>query len=87
MPNVGSVCWAMILILKLYCFQTHSMSMKLRAASGTYNVRASELERNCKTIKTVHCVVQFLDDTEAAFEIDVGSSCFKVHSIIIKKYI
>ena len=48
------------------------MSMKLRASSGTYNVRASELARD-KTIKTVKCVVHFLDDTEATFEIDVGT--------------
>ena len=47
--------------------------MKLRASSGTYNVRASELARD-KTIKTVKCVVHFLDDTEASFEIDVSKA-------------
>ena len=48
------------------------MSMKLRASSGTYNVRASELARDKPIMKTVKCIVHFLDDSEAAFEIDVS---------------
>lgn len=48
------------------------MSVKLRASSGTYNVRASELARDRPVVKTVRCVVRFLDDTEAPFEIDVS---------------
>ena len=54
------------------------MSMKLGASSGTYNVRASELARNKPVTKSIRCVVRFLDDSEAIFEIDV--------SIIIHRY-
>ena len=49
------------------------MSVKLRASSGTYNVQASELARDMRQpVKTVRCIVHFLDDTEATFEIDVS---------------
>lgn len=67
-------CFVCILMMFLFSFpeERGSMSMKLRASSGTYNVRASELARD-KTIKTVKCVVHFLDDTEASFEIDVST--------------
>ncbi|KAK2151210.1 hypothetical protein LSH36_372g03023, partial [Paralvinella palmiformis] len=46
------------------------MSVKLRASSGSYNVRASEMARDRPITKTVPCTVHFLDDTEATFEID-----------------
>ncbi|XP_064647817.1 tyrosine-protein phosphatase non-receptor type 4-like isoform X4 [Lineus longissimus] len=48
------------------------MSMKLRASSGTYNVRASEMAREKVPAgnKTVRCIVRFLDDTEHGFDID-----------------
>ena len=49
------------------------MSVKLRASSGTYNVRASEMQRDRPIIKTVRCHVHFLDDTEAEFEVDVST--------------
>ena len=48
------------------------MSMKLGASSGTYNVRDSELARNKPVTKSIRCVVRFLDDSEAIFEIDVS---------------
>ena len=47
------------------------MSMKLRATSGTYNVRESEQARD-NLAKTVRCSVHFLDDVEASFEVDVS---------------
>ena len=47
------------------------MSMKYRATSGTYNVRATEMARD-KSVKTVRCIVHFLDDTETTFDIDVS---------------
>ena len=47
------------------------MSLRLGSASGTYNVRASELARDRPTSKMVKCVVRFLDDSEATFEIMV----------------
>ena len=49
--------------------------MKLRASSGSYNVRASELASQVSRpgfARTVTCTVYFLDDTEASFEIDVS---------------
>ena len=52
--------------------EARSMSMKLRASSGTYNVRASEQARDFKAVKTVRCVVHFLDDTEVILDIDVS---------------
>ena len=52
------------------------MSMKLGASSGTYNVQASELARNKPVTKSVRCVVRFLDDSEAVFEIDVSTTDF-----------
>ncbi|KAG1704009.1 Tyrosine-protein phosphatase non-receptor type 4 [Nymphon striatum] len=48
------------------------LSMSRRAfvsgSSGTYNVRASELARE-KHIKTIHCTVFFLDESQHTFEI------------------
>ena len=52
------------------------MSMKLGASSGTYNVRASELARD-KTVKSIKCLVHFLDGTEATFELDVSIRQFE----------
>ena len=49
------------------------MSMKYRATSGTYNVRATEMARD-KSVKTVRCIVHFLDDTETTFDIDVSTA-------------
>ena len=52
------------------------MSVKLRASSGTYNVRASEIARDTHKpplVKTLRCVVHFLDDSDATFEIDVST--------------
>ncbi len=55
------------------------MSIKLRATSGTYNVRASEMARDSRQqpVKTVRCIVYFLDDTEAIFDIDVSVQNFQ----------
>ena len=50
------------------------MSVKLRASSGSYNVRASELQSQAprqSINKSVQCDVLFLDDTQATFHIDV----------------
>ena len=53
------------------------MSVKLRASSGTYNVRASEMARDRPgVVKSVRCLVRFLDDTEAPFEIEVSRATF-----------
>ncbi|GIY99481.1 hypothetical protein CEXT_626062 [Caerostris extrusa] len=41
-------------------------------SSGTYNVRASELARE-KRVKTIRCIVFFLDDSQQTFEIDKRS--------------
>ncbi|XP_074659183.1 tyrosine-protein phosphatase non-receptor type 4-like isoform X2 [Tubulanus polymorphus] len=50
------------------------MSMKLRASSGSYNVRASEMARELRQPnKTIQCIIHFLDDTQEAFEIDKKS--------------
>ena len=51
------------------------MSMKLGAASGTYNVQATESAKvtSRPSYKTVRCIVHFLDDAEATFEIDVSN--------------
>ncbi|XP_013395604.1 tyrosine-protein phosphatase non-receptor type 4 isoform X4 [Lingula anatina] len=47
------------------------MSMKLiRASSGTYNVRAEEMARDRPQMKTVKCIVHFLDETKESFEVD-----------------
>ncbi|XP_070210282.1 tyrosine-protein phosphatase non-receptor type 4-like isoform X4 [Littorina saxatilis] len=46
------------------------MSMKL-VSSGSYNVRASEMAHlQDRQPKTVNCVVHFLDETDATFEVD-----------------
>ena len=39
-------------------------------ASGTYNVRASELARH-KALRTIRVQVTFLDDSTQVFEIEV----------------
>ncbi|GFQ97749.1 tyrosine-protein phosphatase non-receptor type 4 [Trichonephila clavata] len=41
-------------------------------SSGTYNVRASELARE-KRVKTIRCIVFFLDDSQQTFEVDKRS--------------
>ena len=51
------------------------MSVKLRASSGSYNVRASELQSQTprpSVTKSVQCEVFFLDETKATFHIDVS---------------
>ena len=51
------------------------MSVKLRASSGSYNVRASELNSQTQRpniAKTIHCIVFFLDNTQETFHIDVS---------------
>ncbi len=49
------------------------MSLRYRATSGTYNVRATEMARDKTSgVKTLRCIVHFLDDTETAFDIDVS---------------
>ncbi|XP_022079809.1 tyrosine-protein phosphatase non-receptor type 4-like isoform X2 [Acanthaster planci] len=45
------------------------MSRRLRASSGSYNVRANEIARE-KQERKMRCLVGFLDDTEEIFEID-----------------
>lgn len=49
------------------------MSMKLGAASGTYNVQATESAKVSirPSYKTVRCITHFLDGAEASFDIDV----------------
>lgn len=50
------------------------MSMKLGAASGTYNVQATESAKvsSRSSNKNVRCIVHFLDDAESTFEVDVS---------------
>ncbi|XP_038044566.1 tyrosine-protein phosphatase non-receptor type 4-like isoform X2 [Patiria miniata] len=45
------------------------MSRRLRASSGSYNVRANEIARE-KQERKMRCLVGFLDDTEEIFEIE-----------------
>ncbi|XP_071802883.1 tyrosine-protein phosphatase non-receptor type 4-like isoform X3 [Asterias amurensis] len=45
------------------------MSRRLRASSGSYNVRANEIARE-KQERKMRCYVGFLDDTEEIFEIE-----------------
>jgi len=46
--------------------------MKLGAASGTYNVQATESAKvsTRPSYKSIRCIVHFLDDAESTFEID-----------------
>ena len=63
------------------------MSVKLRASSGSYNVRASELNSQTQRpniTKTVHCIVFFLDNTQEAFHIDV--SVYKLYFFLSYSY-
>ncbi len=48
-----------------------SMSIKLGNTSGVYHVRGMEMSRE-KSLKTVKCIVHFLDDSDMTFEIDVS---------------
>ncbi len=48
------------------------MSMKLGNTSGVYHVRGMEMSRE-KSLKTVKCIVHFLDDSDMTFEIDVST--------------
>lgn len=57
------------------------MSIKL-VSSGSYNVRASEMAHD-RQLKTVTCLVHFLDDTEEYFEIDKRS---KAQTLLDKVY-
>ena len=56
------------------------MSIKL-VSSGSYNVRASEMAHD-RQLKTVTCLVHFLDDTEEYFEIDVSSTFLRFINVI-----
>lgn len=58
-----------------------AMSIKL-VSSGSYNVRASEMAHD-RQLKTVTCLVHFLDDTEEYFEIDKRS---KAQTLLDKVY-
>ncbi|GAB1603054.1 tyrosine-protein phosphatase non-receptor type 4-like isoform X2 [Argonauta hians] len=58
-----------------------AMSIKL-VSSGSYNVRASEMAHD-RQLKTITCLVHFLDDTEEYFEIDKRS---KAQALLEKVY-
>ncbi|EEC11951.1 protein 4.1G, putative [Ixodes scapularis] len=45
----------------------------LGSSSGTYHVRASELARDVKSIKSLRCIVFFLDDTQHTFDLEKRS--------------
>eukprot|EP00106_Octopus_bimaculoides_P003360 XP_014770802.1 PREDICTED: tyrosine-protein phosphatase non-receptor type 4-like isoform X3 [Octopus bimaculoides] len=58
-----------------------AMSIKL-VSSGSYNVRASEMAHD-RQLKTITCLVHFLDDTEEYFEIDKRN---KAQALLEKVY-
>ncbi|XP_040063544.2 tyrosine-protein phosphatase non-receptor type 4 isoform X1 [Ixodes scapularis] len=45
----------------------------LGSSSGTYHVRASELARDVKSVKSLRCIVFFLDDTQHTFDLEKRS--------------
>ncbi|XP_054932214.2 tyrosine-protein phosphatase non-receptor type 4 isoform X4 [Dermacentor andersoni] len=69
-PSSSSACK----LCRRYVGWRRTMSRRaLGSTSGTYHVQASESARDAKSVKTLRCIVFFLDDSQHTFDVEKRS--------------